>query len=129
MGPGCRDPTQTTGRGGAPTKRIRGCRAPPRYLRFARVPTVKREYLAETQVSAALFMSSKTRPGRSRRRRRLDAGAGPSSSAGPGPKAPNGGMGDSASTGRAMLDVFIEQLEWHWTNQLRPRLDGLTDEE
>jgi hypothetical protein len=23
----------------------------------------------------------------------------------------------------------IEQLEWHWTNQLRPRLDGLTDDE
>ena len=74
-------------------------------------------------------MSPKTRPGRSRRRRRLDAGAGPSSSAGPGPKAPNGGMGDSASTGRAMLDILIEQLEWHWTNQLRPRLNGLTDEE
>ncbi|MFD8879964.1 DinB family protein [Corynebacterium xerosis] len=38
-------------------------------------------------------------------------------------------MGDSASTGRAMLDILIEQLEWHWTNQLRPRLNGLTDEE
>ena len=23
----------------------------------------------------------------------------------------------------------IEQLEWHWANQLRPRLDGLTDDE
>jgi hypothetical protein len=23
----------------------------------------------------------------------------------------------------------IDQLEWHWTNQLRPRLDGLTDDE
>lgn len=23
----------------------------------------------------------------------------------------------------------IEQLEWHWTQQLRPRLDGLTDDE
>lgn len=23
----------------------------------------------------------------------------------------------------------IEQLEWHWTSQLRPRLDGLTDDE
>ncbi|NRQ38833.1 DinB family protein [Nonomuraea sp. NN258] len=22
-----------------------------------------------------------------------------------------------------------DQLDWHWTNQLRPRLDGLTDEE
>ncbi|KGF17491.1 DinB family protein [Corynebacterium freneyi] len=38
-------------------------------------------------------------------------------------------MGDSASTGRAMLDVFIEHLEWHWTHQLRPRLNGRTDEE
>ena len=26
-------------------------------------------------------------------------------------------------------DILIEQLEWHWTNQLRPRLDGLTDDE
>lgn len=74
-------------------------------------------------------MPPKFVPGRDRRRRWLDAGAGPSSSAGPGPKAPNRGMSDSASTGRAMLDVLIEQLEWHWTNQLRPRLDGLTDEE
>jgi hypothetical protein len=24
---------------------------------------------------------------------------------------------------------LVEQLEWHWENQLRPRLDGLTDEE
>jgi hypothetical protein len=24
---------------------------------------------------------------------------------------------------------LLEQLTWHWTNQLRPRLDGLTDEE
>jgi hypothetical protein len=24
---------------------------------------------------------------------------------------------------------LIDQLEWHWQNQLRPRLDGLTDEE
>lgn len=22
-----------------------------------------------------------------------------------------------------------EQLDWHWTTQLRPRLDGLTDDE
>ena len=30
------------------------------------------------------------------------------------------------------LDVTAEllaQLEWHWSNQLRPRLDGLTDDE
>ncbi len=26
-------------------------------------------------------------------------------------------------------DTLTEQLEWHWTNQLRPRLEGLTDEE
>lgn len=38
-------------------------------------------------------------------------------------------MDDTASTGSAMLDVLIEQLEWHWANQLRPRLHGLTDEE
>jgi hypothetical protein len=25
--------------------------------------------------------------------------------------------------------ILTEQLEWHWTNQLRPRLDGLTDDE
>lgn len=25
--------------------------------------------------------------------------------------------------------VLNEQLSWHWTHQLRPRLDGLTDEE
>ena len=24
---------------------------------------------------------------------------------------------------------IIEQLDWHWTAQLRPRLDGLGDEE
>src|SRR5512141_3068396 len=24
---------------------------------------------------------------------------------------------------------LLEQLEWHWKNQLRPRLDGLTDAE
>lgn len=25
--------------------------------------------------------------------------------------------------------LLLDQLEWHWTHQLRPRLDGLTDEE
>jgi hypothetical protein len=25
--------------------------------------------------------------------------------------------------------VLIDQLDWHWQNHLRPRLDGLTDEE
>lgn len=24
---------------------------------------------------------------------------------------------------------LLEQLQWHWTNHLRPRLDTLTDEE
>ncbi|WP_084959385.1 DinB family protein [Thermoactinospora rubra] len=24
---------------------------------------------------------------------------------------------------------LLDQLDWHWTNHLRPRLDGLTDEE
>jgi hypothetical protein len=26
-------------------------------------------------------------------------------------------------------EALLEQLEFHWTNQLRPRLDGLTDDE
>jgi hypothetical protein len=26
-------------------------------------------------------------------------------------------------------DLLADQLEWHWRNQLRPRLDGLTDHE
>jgi hypothetical protein len=26
-------------------------------------------------------------------------------------------------------EELVSQLEWHWDNQLRPRLDGLTDEE
>ncbi len=26
-------------------------------------------------------------------------------------------------------ELLIDQIEWHWSNQLRPRLDGLTDEE
>lgn len=25
--------------------------------------------------------------------------------------------------------LLLDQLEWHWANQLRPRLEGLTDEE
>jgi hypothetical protein len=24
---------------------------------------------------------------------------------------------------------LVNQLEWHWQHQLRPRLDGLTDDE
>ncbi|OYO04194.1 DinB family protein [Enemella evansiae] len=27
------------------------------------------------------------------------------------------------------LPAIIEQIDWHWTNQLRPRFEGLTDEE
>ncbi|OBK85701.1 DinB family protein [Mycolicibacter sinensis] len=26
-------------------------------------------------------------------------------------------------------DLLADQLDWHWQNQLRPRLDGLTDDE
>ena len=26
-------------------------------------------------------------------------------------------------------DLLLDQLEWHWTNQLRPRLAGLSDDE
>jgi DinB superfamily len=26
-------------------------------------------------------------------------------------------------------DLLTDQLDWHWTHQLRPRLDGLTDDE
>lgn len=26
-------------------------------------------------------------------------------------------------------DLLLEQLDWHWRHQLRPRLDGLTDAE
>ncbi|OBG40456.1 MULTISPECIES: DinB family protein [Mycolicibacter] len=29
----------------------------------------------------------------------------------------------------AWSDLLADQLDWHWTNQLRPRLDGLTDDE
>lgn len=28
-----------------------------------------------------------------------------------------------------LTEALVEQLEWHWTQQARPRLDGLTDEE
>lgn len=33
------------------------------------------------------------------------------------------------STGTDWTAHLVEQIEWHWTNQLRPRLEGLTDEE
>lgn len=28
-----------------------------------------------------------------------------------------------------LTQLLADQLEWHWTHQLRPRLDGLTDDE
>lgn len=31
--------------------------------------------------------------------------------------------------GTTWRDTLLEQLDWHWSNQLRPRLDGLTDAE
>ena len=30
---------------------------------------------------------------------------------------------------KQVVDQLADQLEFHWTNQLRPRLDGLTDDE
>ncbi|HKJ12748.1 MAG TPA: DinB family protein [Ornithinimicrobium sp.] len=32
-------------------------------------------------------------------------------------------------TEMTLNDLLRDQMEWHWTQQLRPRLDGLTDEE
>ena len=29
----------------------------------------------------------------------------------------------------ALNPALVDQLDWHWTHQLRPRLDGLTDDE
>ncbi len=29
----------------------------------------------------------------------------------------------------AMRNLALEQLEWHWGSHVRPRLDGLTDDE
>ncbi len=31
--------------------------------------------------------------------------------------------------GNDMTTQLADQLDWHWTQQLRPRLDGLTDDE
>jgi hypothetical protein len=33
------------------------------------------------------------------------------------------------NTTLAWNELLLGQLEWHWTHQLRPRIDGLTDEE
>ena len=41
-------------------------------------------------------------------------------------------VGACAYGGRMDVDwnaELLDQLEWHWDNQLRPRLDGLTDDE
>ncbi len=35
----------------------------------------------------------------------------------------------TTSTALRWNDLLLDQLEWHWTQQLRPRLEGLTDEE
>jgi DinB family protein len=32
-------------------------------------------------------------------------------------------------TTEQLVSQLADQLDWHWTNQLRPRLDGLTDDE
>ena len=35
----------------------------------------------------------------------------------------------TTSTGPRATDLLLDQLDWHWQHQLRPRLDGLTDDE
>jgi len=35
----------------------------------------------------------------------------------------------TTSTDLRWNPLLLDQLEWHWTSQLRPRLEGLTDEE
>ena len=35
----------------------------------------------------------------------------------------------TTTTGPRAGDLLLDQLDWHWHHQLRPRLDGLTDEE
>ncbi|SNT48450.1 hypothetical protein SAMN05443665_103482 [Actinomadura meyerae] len=32
-------------------------------------------------------------------------------------------------TGQTMNSMLRDQLDWHWTHQVRRRLDGLTDDE
>ena len=40
-------------------------------------------------------------------------------------------MTTAATTSRTIpwSSILVEQIDWHWTNQLRPRFDGLTDDE
>ena len=33
------------------------------------------------------------------------------------------------TTDNSLIPQLADQLDYHWTNQLRPRLDGLTDDE
>ena len=43
---------------------------------------------------------------------------------------PEGAWGSGLDFSRGELrGALLAQLEWHWSNQLRPRLDGLTDDE
>ena len=35
----------------------------------------------------------------------------------------------STKTTHSLIPQLADQLDYHWTNQLRPRLDGLTDDE
>ncbi len=35
----------------------------------------------------------------------------------------------TTQTSTALTSVLVDQLDWHWNAQLRPRLDGLTDDE
>jgi hypothetical protein len=35
----------------------------------------------------------------------------------------------TTTTGPRAADLLLDQLDWHWQHQLRPRLDGLTDDE
>jgi DinB superfamily len=42
---------------------------------------------------------------------------------------PCAGMDVTRTTTVEWHTELIEQLDWHWRNQLRPRLDGLTDDE
>jgi hypothetical protein len=35
----------------------------------------------------------------------------------------------TTTTGSRAGHLLLDQLDWHWQHQLRPRLDGLTDEE
>lgn len=39
-------------------------------------------------------------------------------------------MADSVpGSGKPIVQSLVEQIDWHWQNQARPRLDGLTDDE